>query len=253
MKGSGMQERVVDIKTKDGVMNTYVFHPDRPGPFPVVIFYMDSIGVREELSDMCRRLATVGYYVIMPNLYYRMVRSVDLDANRILDPAYEASIDLMWKLNRHLTNTMVMEDTQALFDFTTTESAARSGKLGCVGYCLSGKFVYRAMGAFPERMAAGASVYGAKLATDLPDSAHLTTDKIKGEIYFACAEHDHYAPSEMRDQVAQLITKTGINGRVEVYPESEHGFAFPTRRLYHKTSTERHWERLFDLFQRNLH
>ena len=45
-----MQERVVDIATHDGDMNTYIFHP-------VVIHYIDSVGVREELSDMCRRLA----------------------------------------------------------------------------------------------------------------------------------------------------------------------------------------------------
>ena len=77
-----MQEKVVDIATADGAMNTYIFHPDREGPFPVIVFYMDSIGVREELCDMCRRLATVGYYVIMPNLYYRGARHVDLDANR---------------------------------------------------------------------------------------------------------------------------------------------------------------------------
>lgn len=247
-----MQEKVVDLKTKDGVMNTYVFHPDRPGPFPVVIFYMDSVGVREELSDMCRRLATVGYYVVMPNMYYRMVRCVDLDANRLWDPACADKLEFMWKLNRHLTNTMVMEDTQAIFDFLANEPAARQGKTGCVGYCMSGRYVYRAMGVFPDRMAAGASVYGARLVTDQPDSAHLVTDKIEGEIYFALAEHDHYAPPEMLEQVSRAIKTTGINGRMEYYPEAEHGFAFPTRRLYHKASTERHWERLFDLFQRNL-
>ena len=160
-----MQEKVVDLKTKDGVMNTYVFHPDRPGPFPVVIFYMDSVGVREELSDMCRRLATVGYYVVMPNMYYRMVRCVDLDANRLWDPACADKLELMWKLNRHLTNTMVMEDTQVIFDFLANEPAARQGKTGCVGYCMSGRYVYRAMGVFPDRMAVGASVYGARLVT----------------------------------------------------------------------------------------
>lgn len=69
-------------------MNTYIFRPDGDGPFPVVIHYMGFVGVREELSDMCRRLATVGYYVIMPNLYYGQVRCVDLDANRLHDPAY---------------------------------------------------------------------------------------------------------------------------------------------------------------------
>ncbi|GGC81523.1 hydrolase [Chelatococcus reniformis] len=234
-------------------MNTYIFHPDRPGPFPVIIFYMDSVGVREELSDMCRRLATVGYYVIMPNMYYRLARSVDLDANRLADPAYEAGLELMWKLNRHLTNTMVMEDTEHLFAFLDKEPAARAGKVGTVGYCMSGRYVFRAMGVFPERFAAGASVYGAKLITDLPDSAHLTADRIKGELYFACAEHDHYAPAEVLDEVRRIIEQTGINASMEYYPEAEHGFAFPSRRLYHKRSTERHWERLFDLFQRSLH
>src|SRR5580692_2923723 len=107
-----MQEKVIDLKTKDGVMNTYVFHPDRSGPFPVIIFYMDSVGVREELSDMCRRLATVGYYVVMPNMYYRMVRSVDLGNIRLEDPACADKVELLWKLNRHLSNTMVMDDTE---------------------------------------------------------------------------------------------------------------------------------------------
>jgi carboxymethylenebutenolidase len=213
---------------------------------------MDSVGVREELSDMCRRLATVGYYVIMPNMYYRMVRCVDLDANRLWDPACADKLELMWKLNRHLTNTMVMEDTQVIFDFLDKEPTARPGKAGCVGYCMSGRYVYRAMGVFPDRMAAGASVYGARLVTDLPDSAHLTTDKINGEIYFACAEHDHYAPPEMLEQVSKAIKTAGIKGRIEYYPEAEHGFAFQSRRLYHKASSERHWERLFELFQRNL-
>jgi carboxymethylenebutenolidase len=188
----------------------------------------------------------------MPNMYYRMVRCVDLDANRLWDPACADKLEFMWKLNRHLTNTMVMEDTQAIFDFLANDPAARQGKTGCVGYCMSGRYVYRAMGVFPDRMAAGASVYGARLVTDQPDSAHLVTKKIKGEIYFALAEHDHYAPPEMLEQVSRAIKTTGINGRMEYYPEAEHGFAFPTRRLYQKASTERHWERLFDLFQRNL-
>ncbi len=32
---------------------------------------MDAPGIREELRDMARRLGTVGYYVMLPNLYYR--------------------------------------------------------------------------------------------------------------------------------------------------------------------------------------
>jgi len=36
---------------------------------------MDAYGVREELKDMARRLGTVGYYVLSPNLYYRAGRA----------------------------------------------------------------------------------------------------------------------------------------------------------------------------------
>ena len=128
-----MQERVVDIATRDGNMNTYVFHPDGPGPHPVVIHYMDSVGVREELSDMCRRLATVGYYVLLPNLYYRKARHVDLDANRLRDPAYAEKLELMWTLNRSLTNTMIVEDTEALLSFIDADPVARPDRIGVVG------------------------------------------------------------------------------------------------------------------------
>ena len=66
-----MIERQIEIATAAGAMNTFVCHPERGGPHPVVLFYMDAPGIREELRDMARRLAAVGYYVMLPNLYYR--------------------------------------------------------------------------------------------------------------------------------------------------------------------------------------
>lgn len=247
-----MLERVVDIPTRDGQMNSWIFHPDRAGPHPTVILYMDSVGIREELCDMARRIASVGYYVLMPNLYYRMVRSVDLDADRLGDPAYADKAELMWKLNRSLSNTMIEQDTDAMLAFLGGEAASRSDRVGIVGYCLSGRFVFRCAGAFPDRIAASASIYGARLMTELPDSAHLLADRIRGEMYFACAEHDHYVTREALDTIQAGIDAGKFNGRIEYYPESQHGFAFPDRRVYHKASAERHWERLFDLFDRTL-
>src|SRR3979409_2794436 len=66
-----MIERQIEISTADGRMNTFICHPERLGPHPVIIFFMDAPGIREELRDMARRLGTVGYYVMLPNLYYR--------------------------------------------------------------------------------------------------------------------------------------------------------------------------------------
>ena len=66
-----MIEKILDIPTKDGAIETFVCHPERGGPYPPVLFLMDAPGILEELYDMARRLATVGYYVLLPNLYYR--------------------------------------------------------------------------------------------------------------------------------------------------------------------------------------
>ncbi len=247
-----MQERIVDIPTRDGQMNSWIFHPDKPGPHPVVILYMDSVGIREELCDMARRLSTVGYYVLMPNLYYRMVRSVDIDADRLSDPAYAQTREHMWTLNRSLSNTMIEQDTEAMLAFLDAEPQARSAQIGVVGYCLSGRFVFRVAGRFPDRIAASASIYGARLVTDLPDSAHLLAEHIKGEMYFACAEFDDYISQDALNSIQAQIDRYKINARIEMYPEAHHGFAFPQRRVYHKPSSERHWERLFELFGRNL-
>ena len=70
-----MIEKILDVPTKDGTIETFVCHPERGGPYPPVLFLMDAPGIREELYDMARRLATVGYYVLLPNLYYRAGRT----------------------------------------------------------------------------------------------------------------------------------------------------------------------------------
>ena len=66
-----MQERHVNLTTSQGAMDTFVVHPDGDGPFPVVLFYMDAPAIREELYDMARRIAGEGYYVALPDLFYR--------------------------------------------------------------------------------------------------------------------------------------------------------------------------------------
>ena len=65
-----MIEQTVDIATEGGSMETFICRPERGGPFPVVLLLMDAPGIREELRDMARRLGTVGYYLLLPNLYY---------------------------------------------------------------------------------------------------------------------------------------------------------------------------------------
>jgi carboxymethylenebutenolidase len=180
-----MIDRHLDIPTKDGLMNTFITHPEEDGPHPLVVFLMDAPGKREELHDMARRLGSAGYYVMLPNLYYRRLREFDMASS---------TREIMFEHMDSLTNAMVCEDIQVLIDFAGQDVAARGGKMGCVGYCMSGPFAFAAAAAFPERMAASASFHGVRLLLDSDDSPHLDATQIKGELYFGCAETDEYAP-----------------------------------------------------------
>lgn len=75
-----MIEQSVDIATKDGAMETFICQPER-GAHPPVLFLMDAPGIREELNNMARRLAAVGYCVLLPNLLPRRPRH-DVRAGR---------------------------------------------------------------------------------------------------------------------------------------------------------------------------
>lgn len=239
-----MIERDVRITTPDGSMNAFVTHPEEQGPYPVVLFYMDAPGKREELHDMARRIGTVGYYVILPNLYYRRVDEF------VMTP--ESRSQMVGHMNS-LSNAMVCEDTRAMLQFIETQDAAADGPVGTVGYCMSGPFVFAAAAAFPERIAAAASLHGVRLCTEAEDSPHRAAAAVKAELYFGCAETDEWAPAEMIDALDDHLRAAGANYRIETYPQTAHGFVFPGRDgVYHKAAAERHWERLFALFARNL-
>jgi carboxymethylenebutenolidase len=238
-------EYEIDIPTRDGAMNTFVTHPEEGGPFPPVLFYMDAPGKREELHRMARRIGSVGYFVALPNLYYRRTREFRMERT-------EEGMQRMFDMMNHLSNRLVAEDTEALLRFVDAQDEARPGPVGAVGYCMSGPFVVAAAAAYPERFAAVASIYGARLVTHEPDSAHLQVGGIKGEIYFACAEIDRWASPKQIALLEAELSKAGVDYRIEWYPGAHHGFAFPERDIYDETSAERHWERLFALFARRL-
>jgi carboxymethylenebutenolidase len=249
-KDSAVIEQTIDIPTKDGKTTTFIVHPDRGGPFPVILFYMDAPAIREELRDMARRLASSGYYVLLPNMYYR-AGVMELGPLPTSPDAPERK--RMFSLMDSLTIPLVMDDTEALLKFADGQAAAGKGPIGCVGYCMSGQYAVNAAARWPDRVAAAASIYGTRLVTDAGDSPHLMVKKAKADIYFGCAERDHYVPLEMIDALkTQLEADKVKNAEVEIYPAADHGFAFPLRAVYNKAAAEKHWERLLSLYRRKL-
>ena len=245
-----MIDQQIEIPTKDGHTTTFISHPERGGPFPVIIFYMDAPAIREELRDMARRLATSGYYVMLPNLYYR---SGVMELGPIPPDPEAPERKRMFGYMNSINIPLVMEDT-------TRPARLRRHPAGRAHrHCRHRRLLH-------ER--ALCDQRGDAFSRSASRPRHRSTERIwpptsptvriwpgsktKAELYFGCAETDIYAPTEIIEKVKQSMKDDGANAEVEIYPGTHHGFAFPKRPVYHRDAAERHWERLLALYRRNL-
>ena len=252
-----MNERFVEIPTRDGRMETFVTHPEQDGPFPPVIIYMDVWGVREELYDLARRVAAVGYYGMVPDFYYRQgkVRSEYFDAKgRRISLKRLSPEDQRKVLAPHdkLPDAMVVEDTGAILEFLRRGEPVKPEAAGAIGYCMGGRHVMGAAAAYPEHFKASASLHGTTLVSDRKDSPHLSVAKLSGELYCGFAELDHYAPLSMITQLDDLLRPCAVTYRYEIHKGAEHGYALPDRDIYDKRAAERDLELIFAMFHRQI-
>ena len=244
-----MHENNIIIKTNDGNLDCNFFISDIEKS-PNVIFYMDAPAIREELRDMCRRITINGYNVLLPNLFYRQGTENNYPFDQKNYKSDKNELKKMIQIMNQTSNAMIINDTYFLLAFL--DKRVKNKKVGIVGYCMSGRFVVSCGAKYANQIQAIASFYGVDIITDQPDSPHLLANDLKGEIYLAFAEKDIWVSNDHLKKIKGLFSKINATSTFEIYPETDHGFAFPKRNTYVKSAAEKHWDELIKLFDRNL-
>ena len=240
-----MIEATIDITTKAGAMSTFTAAPGE-GKYPPVILYMDAPGIREELRDFARRIAAQGYFVLLPDMYYRL-GEIRFDMSKGAEE-FKRMFGAMGSLN----NALVMDDTRGMLDYLASAPRAKAGPRGCIGYCMSGQYIVSAAGTFPDDFAASASLYGVGIVTDNADSPHKLAGKIKGELYLGFAEKDTYVPDNVIPDLSAALDQHKVDYRLDIWPGTDHGFCFPQRPAYVEAAAEGVWKLVFEMFKRRL-
>jgi carboxymethylenebutenolidase len=242
-------EKEITVETADGTMKTLVAHPDSGGPFPIVIMYMDAPGIRDDLRDMARRVAAAGYYCVLPDLYYRFGDGICFDTTKLAPGTDE--FQRMFATMQKLSDDMVIADTRAILAQIEDDEAASLGPKGCVGFCMGGRHVLRAVSALPDEFVAGAGLHPSALVTDAPDSPHLGVGSVRAALYLSYGEIDEVAPPDSIPPVREQLDRHGIRAEIDVHPEAAHGFMLPGH-AYQQDAAERSWERTLELLRENL-
>jgi carboxymethylenebutenolidase len=240
----------VEIKTRDGACPSYVFRPAGKGPWPAVLAFMDGIGIRPAMLEIGERLATSGFFVLLPDLFYRSGPYEPMNAHTVFTDPEQRKV-LMEKFFALATPANIMSDTGAFLDYLAVQPDVKPGGIGTTGYCMGGLMSLTAAGTFPERVVAAASYHGGRLATEKPDSPHLLAPKIKARVYVAGAIDDQSFPDEMKARLEEALTKAGVDHKIETY-QAKHGWVLRDTPAYDAGAADRHWRTMLALFNATL-
>jgi carboxymethylenebutenolidase len=242
----------VSVPTPDGDMRAFVFTPDAgPGPWPGAIIFMDAPAIRPALFDMGERLAAAGYYVLLPDLFWRAgpYDPPDIAAARAGDPA---AVAVFQKLRGSSGAERQMVDARASLDFLADQPQAKADRVGVTGYCMGGGIALRAAGMFPNRVKAAAAFHGGNMATDAEDSPHLLAPQIDAKVLVAGADEDRGFDDAQCERLDKALSEAGVDADVSIWRGLKHGWVPADMAVHDAAGAERHWKALIALFDETL-
>jgi carboxymethylenebutenolidase len=243
MPGSKHEE--VAIGTRDGTCPSHVYRPAGTGPWPAVLVFMDGIGIREAMLEVGERLAKHGYFVLLPDLFYRSGPYAPMNAKTVFTDPDQRKV-LMEKFMAYATQANLMSDTRAFLDYLAAQPDVKPGGIGTTGYCMGGTASLSAAGTYPDRIIATASYHGGRLASDAPDSPHLLAPRMKARVYVAGAIEDASFPDAMKARLEDALSRAGVDHVIETYP-ARHGWVLRDTPAHDAAACERHWKTLLNL------
>ncbi len=241
-----MRTKTLQIPTADGQADAFAAFPDGGERHPGVLMHADAFGIRPVLREMARELAGHGYYVLVPNLFYRHGPAPVIELpEHIGEEARPAVIAQLMPLIETHTPERVLRDADAYLRFLTTQPEVAAGPVAVTGYCIGGLYAMRTAAAHPGQVAALAAFHG-PVGVDGPD----TLAQITAQVHFGHAESD-LTPKAL-GELNRALDVAKVDYTSEIYPGTVHGFTMSDTDAFDPAGLQRHWDRLLPLLDRTL-
>jgi carboxymethylenebutenolidase len=241
-----MPTKTLHIPTADGQADAFVALPDAGGRRPGVLMYPDGFGIRPVLRQMAGELAEHGYYVLVPNVFYRHGRAPVIELpEHIGDEARPAIFARLMPMIKTHTAERTRSDAGAYLRFLTCQPEVSTGPVAVTGYCIGGLMAVRTAAAYPDRVAAVAGFH-APVSADGPD----VLSKLTAQLHFGHAEGD-ITPGALKE-LNETLNAAGVSYTSEIYPGTLHGFTMSDTDAFNPAALQRHWDRLLSLLGNSL-
>ncbi|MGV0653142.1 dienelactone hydrolase family protein [Mycolicibacterium thermoresistibile] len=226
----------IAVQTKSGdTYDAYLAVPEQ-GSGPGLVLLQEIFGVNGYMRDMADRFAQEGYVAIVPDLFWRSERRVELEYD-------EAGVARGLQLAGELDFALAVDDID---DAVTALRAlpGQAGGVGVLGYCMGGLLAY--LSALTLQIDCAVSYYGVGVHEYLGRAAELQVPMV-----FHLAELDTFCPEPARRAIRNAFAG---NDRVRVYeyPEVDHAFATHGRDSFDPVSTAMAYSRTLELLRQTI-
>ena len=201
----------IKITANDGTgsFDAYVVQP-KEKPVGAVVLIQEIFGVNQSMKDTAGDVAGLGFIAVVPDLFWRIERNVDLTDKS--EAEWQKAFSLMQKFDQ----------AKGVEDLKATLAEARklpgcNGRAGTMGYCLGGRLAF--MMAEQSDADVNISYYGVGLDGLLGDLG-----MVKKPLVVHIADKDEYFPAAARAKVVEA-TKGNKLVSTYVYPNADHAFA----------------------------
>ncbi|MEU3895434.1 dienelactone hydrolase family protein [Streptomyces sp. NPDC045251] len=241
-----MRTKTLRIPTADGQADAFAAFPHSGEPHPGVLMYADGFGIRPVLREMARELAGHGYYVLVPNFFYRHGPApVIALPEHIGEEVRPAIFDQLMPLIEAHTADRVLSDADAFLRFLTVQPEVSAGPVAVTGYCIGGLLAMRTAAAHPGQVAAVAAFHG-PVGVDGPE----LFSKLTAQVHLGHAEGD--MTPEALGELNQALDAAGVSYTSEIYPGTVHGFTMSDTDTFSASGLKHHWDQLLPLLARTL-
>jgi carboxymethylenebutenolidase len=237
---AGLSAGEVKIPVGDGAIPGYRAMPDSGGPFPLAIVVQEIFGVHEHIKDICRRLATRGYFAVAPELY---ARQGDVSAMQDIQ-------EIISKVVSKVPDAQVMSDLDSTVAWAGKTGKANAAKLAVTGFCWGGRITWLYSAHNPE-VKAGVAWYGRLVGQPSATSPRHPVDvaaSLRVPVLGLYGEADQSIPLDTVEQMRAALSRGKSGSEIKVYPGAPHGFHADYRPSYRKEAAEDGWKRMLDWF-----
>lgn len=238
----------VTFQSDGFAMRAYLARPKAPGTYPAVIVLHEAFGLVEHERDVARRFANVGFIALAPDVYSRVGALQDAsDMSEVRAKMFG------------ITDAQLVRDFEAAAAFVRAQPGAR-GKVGCVGFCVGGRWTLL-FACSSDKVDAAIDCWGGFITRATPDTASTPARptpvielaaQLHCPLYIVCGEEDQNPSPADASELARRLEAAGKKFQLEVFKSAGHAFFADYRPSYREAPALELWPKMVAFFKTHL-